>query len=442
LALVVAGSAGAADLAPITKAPVAAPSWTGVYLGITAGGAFGHSNHISHFFGSTTLDGYNTGGALVGGTVGYNRQWGRWVYGVEGDVSWSNVQGVVNDFPPFVTTTIVGATQDWLATGRGRLGWTTPNSLLLYLTGGFAVADIEAFISHPTAEVAQTNTRWGWTVGAGAEAQLIGNWSAKAEYLYVNLQSSSYFDAPPPGFVARADVPFAEHVLRFGLNYRFGGDRFAWAPAASAPASLPTSWAGFYLGAQAGGVFGNSNQIDAGPLGFGPTTHGYKITGALAGGTAGYNWQAGCWVWGLEQDIAWADLQGSASEIAPFTATTQVGTKEHWLATGRGRLGWTTPDNVLLYATGGVAAADVEAVVTALGPPFLSQTNARWGWTVGAGGEALLAGNWSAKAEYLYVKLQSSSYFTSPPAGFNIRGDVPVDEHVFRFGVNYHFGRP
>lgn len=71
---------------------------------------------------------------------------------------------------------------------------------------------------------------------------------------------------------------------------------------------MPT-WAGLYLGAEAGGGFGNSNHVGDGPT-FGPTTHGYRI----AGGTAGYNLQAGPWVYGLEGDFAWADLRGQASE--------------------------------------------------------------------------------------------------------------------------------
>jgi outer membrane immunogenic protein len=202
--------------------------------------------------------------------------------------------------------------------------------------------------------------------------------------------------------------------------------------------ALP-SWAGFYLGIEGGGAFGNSNQIDDGPLGFGPSSAGYRVSGGLVGGTAGYNFQAGPWVFGLETDLSWADVTGHANEIPPFTTSTVEMTKEHWLATWRGRLGWTPSNGILLYATGGAALASVEASITTTAPFTLSQTNARWGGTVGAGAEAMLGRGWSAKAEYLYVKLQSSTYFPSPPAGFNVRSDVPFDEHIFRVGVNYHF---
>jgi outer membrane immunogenic protein len=448
IALAALAPAVAADLGaqpPVyAKAPISMPSWAGLYLGIEAGMVFGHSDHIAGapgFAGPTTKDGYEIGGGLVGATIGYNVQAGPWVYGVEGDLSWVDAQGGVNNAPPvFAATTVVATKEHWLGTGRGRLGWTTPDNVMLYGTGGFAVAGVEATITHPAAAIAQTNTRWGWTVGAGAEAMLGRGWSAKAEYLYVNLQSSSYFPASLPVFLPRSDVPLDEHVFRFGLNYHFADG----APAqptiyTKAPVAMPSSWTGFYLGAQAGGAFGNSNQINAGPLGFGPTTHGYKIAGALAGGTAGYNLQSGPWVYGLEGDFSWADLQGQANNVPPFVPTTVVATQEHWLGTGRGRLGWTTPTNAMIYVTGGFAVASVEATISAVGFPVLSQTNTRWGGTVGGGAEVMLARGWSAKAEYLYVTLQSSSYFPSPPPTFNTRSDVPVDEHMFRFGLNYHF---
>src|SRR5262249_6389841 len=142
-----------------------------------------------------------------------------------------------------------------------------------------------------------------------------------------------------------------------------------------------------------------------------------------------------------EGDFAWADLRGQANEIPPLNTTAVAATQENWLATGRGRIGWTTPQNVLLYATGGVAVADVEASVTrAVVNP---ETNTRWGWTAGLGGEAMLGRGWSAKAEYLYVNLQRAAYFTPSPAPtLNTRSDVPLDEHLFRFGLNWHFGVP
>ena len=450
IAFAATGPVAAADLpfkAPVAV-PVVAPGWGGAYVGIAAGGTFGHSDHFvtqPAFSGPTTVDGYNIAGGLIGGTAGYNVQSGPWVYGVEGDLSFVDASGGVNNaLPVFNPTTVSNTLEHWLATGRGRLGWTTPANVLLYGTGGFAVAGVEATIVHPDATLSDTNTRWGWTVGAGAEAMLAPHWSAKAEYLYVKLQDASYFpNAQLPTFIPRSNVPLDQHVFRFGLNYHFGeaapvaSSAYAQAPLAGGPPRA--SWAGLYLGGEAGGGFGPSNAIGGGPGLFGPLTRGYNITGALAGGTIGYNLQSGPWVYGAEGDFSWADLQGQANNAQPNTQAINV-TKEHWLGTGRGRLGWTTPDNILLYVTGGFAVASVEADIVGNVTIPQSQTNTRWGGAVGAGMEMMVARSWSAKAEYLFVDLAKSTYFSNPPPNFNIRADVPVEEHIFRFGLNYHFG--
>jgi outer membrane immunogenic protein len=94
---------------------------------------------------------------------------------------------------------------------------------------------------------------------------------------------------------------------------------------------------------------------------------------------------------------------------------------------------------VLLYVTGGVAAARVEATIDAT--VHLSDTRNRWGWTAGAGWEAALWDNCTAKLEYLYVKFSSQQYFTPSPAiGTNTRSNVPLDDHIVRVGLNYRFG--
>ena len=93
------------------------------------------------------------------------------------------------------------------------------------MTGGFAVADVEARVTLPAAafDFAETRTRWGGTVGGGMETAFGGNWSAKLEYLYVALERSTYFDraGPPPGVAIRENVPLPNHIIRGGVNYRF-----------------------------------------------------------------------------------------------------------------------------------------------------------------------------------------------------------------------------
>jgi outer membrane immunogenic protein len=167
------------------------------------------------------------------------------------------------------------------------------------------------------------------------------------------------------------------------------------------PQSPVDGWTGFYAGMEVGGVFGASNQIDNGPFGFGPTTPGYKVTGALAGGTVGYNWQTGNWVWGLEGDMSWTNVSGGAHEMAPFATSTFVDTKENWLATGRGRLGWSTANNILFYATGGIAAASVKAdIVQNAGALTLTEAQTRWGGAIGGGVEIKLTSSRSLKKSF------------------------------------------
>jgi outer membrane immunogenic protein len=160
----------------------------------------------------------------------------------------------------------------------------------------------------------------------------------------------------------------------------------------------------------------------------------------LFGGTAGCNYQVNQWVLGVEGDISWVSKVGSANEIPPFTTTTVVGTKEHWLGTIRGRVGFTPMERWLVYATGGFAAADVEATIVSTTTGNLSETHTRTGWTVGAGVETALWGNWTAKLEYLYEKFSSQGYFNPSPApGVNIRSDVPLNDNIVRAGLNYRF---
>jgi outer membrane immunogenic protein len=209
---VLASPAGAADLgirpAPYYKGPPPAfippYTWSGFYIGVNGGGGWGHSNW-------DTAGGISTSGGVVGGTVGYNYQYDRAVFGVEGDIDWANING---------GTTTAGCplgcqTKDtWLSTVRGRLGYAA-GRFMPFVTGGAAFGDIRA--STPALAGGNT-TNAGWTVGAGIEFALVGNWTAKAEYLYVDLGKLSC----GAGCGAPVDnVSFTANIVRGGINYRF-----------------------------------------------------------------------------------------------------------------------------------------------------------------------------------------------------------------------------
>jgi outer membrane immunogenic protein len=213
LGLAAVGSARASDLsvAPLYKAPpvVAAPAynWSGFYIGANGGGGWGTSNWNS-------AGSLNVSGAVIGGTAGVNWQMGHAVLGLEGDVDWSNLKGTTTSaFCPAGCTT----NNDWLATVRGRAGYAF-DRFLPYVTGGLAVGDIKA--STPGfAGATQTNA--GWTAGGGVELALTNNWTAKAEYLHVDLGNMNCgFNC---GVAPNNSVSLKSEVVRGGVNFRFGG---------------------------------------------------------------------------------------------------------------------------------------------------------------------------------------------------------------------------
>ncbi len=176
------------------------------------------------------------------------------------------------------------------------------------------------------------------------------------------------------------------------------------------------NWTGFYVGINGGGGWGRSS-FD-GPFG---TAGSFSTSGGMVGGTLGYNWQASSLVWGLEGDIDWANINGSA----PCAGTT-CSTRQRWLSTVRGRLGYDA-GRFMPYVTGGAAFGNVRNTITGVGTA--SSTEA--GWTVGAGIEAALIANWTAKVEYLYVGLGR---------GGNVAGSsAKVHDNLLRVGLNYRF---
>jgi outer membrane immunogenic protein len=212
-AAMAASLANAADLPRpvpqqmVTKAPPYIDqtfNWTGFYVGVNGGGGWGHS--------FTNLSGgMSTSGGVAGGTVGYNAQFGHWVVGFEGDIDWSDVSG---------STSAAGCPgcsvqNNWLSTARGRVGYAY-GRWLPYITGGLAVGDVQA---NAPGFSGQTNTQVGWAAGAGVEYALSNNWSAKLEYLHVDL---GRFDCNVNcGAVGTDNVSFRDNLVRGGFNYRF-----------------------------------------------------------------------------------------------------------------------------------------------------------------------------------------------------------------------------
>lgn len=185
---------------------------------------------------------------------------------------------------------------------------------------------------------------------------------------------------------------------------------------ATPPAASSFNWTGFYVGINGGYGWGTSNWT-------GVTAGDFNFTGAMAGGTAGYNLQMSQIVVGFEGDIDASWLKGSA-------ATACCETKNDWFATARARLGFAM-DRFMPYVTGGAAFGDVKMSTAAS-----SQTATKIGWVAGAGAEYAFMGAWSAKLEYLYADLGNASCSV---ATCGLATNVSFKTNIVRAGVDYHF---
>jgi outer membrane immunogenic protein len=216
-------SVWAADLPVKAVVPEAIYNWTGFYIGATAGGSIGASDHIDRATGRSDANGYNIKGGLGGGTLGYNWQVSSFVFGLEGDWSagseyGSNTDnGAVGD-PAFLSFT----KETWVATARARVGYAV-NNLLFYGTGGYAATSAQAGIkdSGTLAVLAtQTSTHSGWVAGVGLEWGFAPNWSAKFEVLHMEYNSTAFNTIQGEG---NRSIPLNDSIGRVGVNYRFGG---------------------------------------------------------------------------------------------------------------------------------------------------------------------------------------------------------------------------
>ena len=224
VALAMPPAARAADLgvAPIYKAPPLAPvpvaSWTGSYVGVAGGGAWGSAVVRNDVTGADQTPRIDASGAILGLTSGLNAQSGNVVLGLEGDTSASTKRGSAPAFPPNVAFSSE-VRERWLSTFRGRVGYAQDN-WLLYATVGGAVANLEGAVVGPAGALSDRHWHWGWAAGGGVEVKLGHDWSAKVEYLYVGLQDKTYFSPAPSVLFPAQRVHLDDHIVRVGVNYK------------------------------------------------------------------------------------------------------------------------------------------------------------------------------------------------------------------------------
>ena len=460
-----AGTAFAADMP--TKAPAPAPagySWTGFYVGLNGGYGVGRNpTTLTNFTNPPPgTQQFSDSWRLVpegwsgGVQAGYNWQINQWVLGAEADFQGANQKdSVCIVCSPIAGGFLVDQKMPWYGTVRARLGWAA-GPVLSYVTAGWAFARIDnemtIFVpTFPTAGASTHETKSGWTIGTGVEAAIAGNWTAKVEYLYMDLGTTSVPFTTSGTGASRTSVEseIRNRIIRVGLNYRIGPT--TGTGSATYPAPTFRNWTGFYAGANGGyGVARDPTQLLVSLGGALTTADQWKESpgGYFGGIQAGYAWQATNFVYGLEADFQGGSLKDSACiALCGGAAISEIfDQKIKWFGTARGRLGYATGP-ALFYLTGGLAYGNVKTTLTELAGGTItsaSVSDSNIGWTVGGGAEAALWGNWTAKTEYLYMDLGSTTSLnvsnTIAGAGaLNRLLTSDVRAHIFRGGVNYHF---
>ncbi|MDN2583094.1 outer membrane protein [Aquibium sp. ELW1220] len=184
---------------PIEYEQVPVASWAGAYAGIQGGYSFGESDINSTVTNSIDTDGFN--GSLFGG---WNGQSGMFVYGIEGDVGYDWADG-----------TNAGASTERGFNGslRARMGVAATDNILVYATGGGAVAEIEA---NDGLGFSDSNTMYGWTAGVGADVKLTEKVFARGEYRYTDYGSD---DFALSGGATEVDATSNNFLLGIGMKF-------------------------------------------------------------------------------------------------------------------------------------------------------------------------------------------------------------------------------
>ncbi|WGH77928.1 outer membrane protein [Jannaschia ovalis] len=435
-----AGASGAAgipselpaDTMVISAAPV---SWSGPYAGANLGfGGFGTgvTDLADDMFDGEGAEMNLFGDDFFGGVqAGFNMSSGRLVYGVEVDI-----QGTGFDETGFMDGDDhrAAASWNWFATLRGRAGVSVDNSLL-YVTGGLAYVDADYCGSDGDCttdgddQLAFTDGRLGYAVGAGVETKLSGNLSMKAEYLYIDVPEfqKPYDDDEVASFATQA------HLFRLGLNYHFGQPSTSLAASSVSFQGGYVSAFGSFGGAGTGVIdldgdmFDGSGKDEAEMNVFGNGL-GFGIGG-------GYDFDRGDYVLGIV-----ADIQGfSYGESSGIDEDHLASGAWNWIATVRGRAGRKFGKS-LLYGTAGIAAINADfcgadgSCITD-GDEDLAFDKTVTGYTAGFGVETQLSSKISLQGEYLYLDGDdfTEAYDDDQFANFRTSG------HLFRAGLNYRF---
>lgn len=212
-AVIVASSAAtAADIVAVEQVP-AGFVWTGGYVGVQAGYAWGNSEYNDP---SDTID-YDPKGAFGGVYAGYNYQFqNNVVLGIDADLNFS---GIDNSFAPFNDQHVANAEVNWTGAVRGRLGYAI-DRFMPYVAGGLSVAQYEFDVDHNghgNMDFEEKHTLTGWNVGVGVDYAVTDNLLLRAEYRYSDFGSKDFNNS----WSGDADIDLATNDVRLGIAYKF-----------------------------------------------------------------------------------------------------------------------------------------------------------------------------------------------------------------------------
>jgi outer membrane immunogenic protein len=232
------------SMAPMAPAPMAAPfSWTGLYLGVAAGGGainydtdFDFSPLVGGFPAGVGFDSFGGEGWLAEASIGADYQAGRFVFGIIADASWSDLESSADlsigpdiGVGPFdVFTADASLTKEWGWDVLARAGFLVNDRALLYVLGGYSYGDFEGEFDlalvdtdapvqpNPLGGDSESEDSGGWTIGGGIEAMLTDSLSVKGEYRYTHFDSLDFG-------TDIVDIDPSTHTARVGVNYKFNG---------------------------------------------------------------------------------------------------------------------------------------------------------------------------------------------------------------------------
>ncbi len=237
-------------------------------------------------------------------------------------------------------------------------------------------------------------------------------------------------------------------ALAAGLGFSGGAsaaDVYAAGGMKDVPVPAPvTNWTGFYLGGTIGGAYQTGTTTDVDYYDYGGS-YSQSDVSFVYGLHAGYNWQYGMGVFGIEADISGDTFDKSVSSLDCGTNCTRTfKASSDWFSTVRGRLGLTS-GNALVYVTGGVAFVDRKQIFNTTFDPFVTPASANsvaTGFAAGAGVEVALNNHWSVRAEYLFIGVPEETKILYDPQAqiTNNRFNMSYEAQIARVGVSYKFG--